>query len=133
MTDGKTAPGAQLAVSAKPTVESLGIDVSALDWQRSGTGDGAIEIARVGRAPAAAEWVLMRVCGDRVGDGFGDAADLQEVRPFHTLLGHFVDDEGDAGVGGDVAVLGAATHVEPGDVDRPQGAVVGEAERFHLR
>ena len=41
--------------------------MSALDWQRSGTGDGAIEIARVGRAPAAAEWVLMRVCGDRAG------------------------------------------------------------------
>ncbi len=32
----------------KPTVESLGIDVAAQDWQRSGTGDGSIEIAMVG-------------------------------------------------------------------------------------
>lgn len=51
------------APDGKPTIESLGIDVSAQDWQRSGTGDGAIEIAMVGEGPAA-EWVLMRVTGD---------------------------------------------------------------------
>jgi pterin-4a-carbinolamine dehydratase len=34
----------------------------------------------------------------RTGDGFGGAADLQEVGPFHACLGHLVDDEGDAGL-----------------------------------
>jgi hypothetical protein len=55
--------------SAKPTVESLGIDVSAQDWRRSGSGDGAIEVAMVGQpaGDTAAEWVLMRVCGDAAG------------------------------------------------------------------
>jgi hypothetical protein len=54
----------------KPTVESLGIDVSAAHWQRSGAAEGAIEIALVGPAGEAdadqgdAEWVLMRVSGD---------------------------------------------------------------------
>ena len=62
MTDAKTVSGSQFALSAKPTVESLGIDVSAQDWRRSGTGNGAIEVAVVGSA--ATEWVLMRVCGD---------------------------------------------------------------------
>ena len=65
-------------------------------------------------------------------DGFGGATDLQEVRPCHARFRHLVDDEGDAGVGPDVAVLSAAAHVEPGDVDRPKGGVVGEAEWLHL-
>jgi hypothetical protein len=63
MTDG-------MASAAKPTVESLGIDVSAQDWQRSGVGDGAIEVAMVGQpadGPLVAEWVLMRVSGDVAG------------------------------------------------------------------
>jgi uncharacterized protein (DUF2336 family) len=65
-------------VTAKPTVAGLGVDLAAQVWQRSGHGDGAIEIAvvRTGdashRAPArqapdspdAAQWVLMRVAGD---------------------------------------------------------------------
>jgi hypothetical protein len=56
----------------KPTVESLGIDVAAAHWQRSGTGDGAIEVALVGPpgrqdADRDAEWVLMRVAGDSDG------------------------------------------------------------------
>ena len=46
--------------AGKPTVEGLGIDVTALDWQRSGDGDGAIEIAFV----RDGGWVLMRVSGD---------------------------------------------------------------------
>jgi Domain of unknown function (DUF397) len=54
-------------MSAKPTVAGLGIDVSAQDWQRSGDGDDALEIAFVsataGRG-AETEWVLMRVAGD---------------------------------------------------------------------
>jgi hypothetical protein len=51
-------------VTAKPTVSELGIDLAAQVWQRSGRGDGAIEVAFV-RAGDSAEWVLMRVTGDR--------------------------------------------------------------------
>jgi hypothetical protein len=51
----------------KPTVESLGMDVDAQSWQRSGDGDGAIEIAFAGPASAGGtHWVLMRVAGDPV-------------------------------------------------------------------
>ena len=53
------------AVTAKPTVEDLGIDVAAQDWQRSGEGDGAIEVAMVtGQGQPGVDWVLMRVAGD---------------------------------------------------------------------
>jgi hypothetical protein len=51
---------------SKPTVSELGIDLAAQAWQRSGQGDGAIEVA-FARAPAPgdeAEWVLLRVAGD---------------------------------------------------------------------
>ena len=62
----------------KPTVSELGIDLAAQVWQRSGHGDGAIEVAFAhtgapsgSSAPVAtsapahrAEWVLMRVAGD---------------------------------------------------------------------
>jgi hypothetical protein len=52
-------------VNAKPTVAELGIDLGAQDWQRSGDGDGALEIAFVGPAPGTGtDWVLMRVAGD---------------------------------------------------------------------
>jgi hypothetical protein len=65
-------------VTAKPTVSELGIDPAVQAWQRSGQGDGAIEVAFVrspasaptlattppGPAPAPAEWVLLRVAGD---------------------------------------------------------------------
>ena len=57
-------------MSAKPTVAELGIDVDAQDWQRSGDGDEALEIAFVGRtadSEAETEWVLMRVAGDPEG------------------------------------------------------------------
>lgn len=47
-------------MTAKPTVEDLGIDVDAQAWTRSGGPDGAIEVAFVGRG----EWVLMRVAED---------------------------------------------------------------------
>ena len=55
-------------VTAKPTVEELGLDVAAQRWRRSGEGDGAIEVAMVtepGRQGAG--WVLMRVAGDPAG------------------------------------------------------------------
>ncbi len=71
-------------MTAKPTVEELGIDVLAQAWQRSGGDAGSIEIAfvgipavggagPVGPGPAAGyggqaagdgEWVLMRVADD---------------------------------------------------------------------
>jgi len=52
-------------VTSKPTVADLGVDLAMLAWQRSGTGDGAIEVAftRTG-AGQAEDWVLMRVAGD---------------------------------------------------------------------
>jgi Domain of unknown function (DUF397) len=56
-------------MTGKPTVEDLGIDVTAQRWHRSGDGDGAIEVAMI-RAPEAAlagDWVLMRVAGDPSG------------------------------------------------------------------
>lgn len=54
--------GGEEAVTAKPTVEALGIDLSAQAWQRSGEGDGAIEVAFT-RANDQ-DWILMRVAGD---------------------------------------------------------------------
>jgi Domain of unknown function (DUF397) len=52
-------------VSGKPTVETLGIDTAALSWQRSGEGEGAIEVGFVGQPGGpAGEWVLMRLAGD---------------------------------------------------------------------
>jgi hypothetical protein len=65
---GKPAAPSSSAAPGKPTVEELGIDVRAQDWQRSGGGAGSIEIAFVGfggAVPGAGgEWVLMRVAGD---------------------------------------------------------------------
>jgi hypothetical protein len=52
-------------MTAKPTVQSLGIDLDAQEWQRSGSGDGMIEVALVGAADS--DWVLMRVSGDEAG------------------------------------------------------------------
>ena len=78
---------------AKPTVAGLGVDLAALDWQRSGTGAGSFEVAflaarcdaedcqpaqapghggalMTAREVAAgpdADWVLLRVAGDPAG------------------------------------------------------------------
>ena len=75
---------------AKPTIRELGIDLAGQAWRRCGHGDGAIEVAFAGAAPAGADtgadtdagagadagaapgagaggpgpWVLMRVAGD---------------------------------------------------------------------
>jgi hypothetical protein len=77
---------------SKPTVARLGVDIAALDWQRSGTGPGSFEVAFVasrtnGQEEASgpsgasrssstaasncdaahgptAEWVLLRVADD---------------------------------------------------------------------
>jgi hypothetical protein len=66
---GGSRPPEEEAVTRKPTVEELGIDLAGQRWQRSGEQDGAIEIAFIpGTAaddPAGrTEWVLMRVAGD---------------------------------------------------------------------
>jgi hypothetical protein len=61
---------------AKPTPADLGVDLAALDWQRSGNQAGAFEVAfvaaRGGGEPGhhdaaggqAVDWVLLRVAGD---------------------------------------------------------------------
>jgi hypothetical protein len=55
-------------MTGKPTVEALGIDVAAQRWQRSGEGDGTIEVAfPVSGRWARGDWVLMRVAGDPQG------------------------------------------------------------------
>lgn len=55
-------------MTAKPTVDELGIDVGVQNWQRSGDGDGAVEIAFVsGPEAGRVRWVLMRVAGDAEG------------------------------------------------------------------
>ena len=57
-------------MTGKPTVEDLGIEVDAQRWQRSGDGEGSIEVAFVpgaAGAAGAADWVLMRVAGDPQG------------------------------------------------------------------
>jgi hypothetical protein len=51
----------------KPTVRSLGIDLDAQSWRRSGAGGTAIEIAFVSREGGGTQWVLMRVTGDPSG------------------------------------------------------------------
>lgn len=56
------------AAARKLTVSELGIDVAAQNWQRSGGGDGSVEIAFAGgTGPRDALWVLMRVAGDAGG------------------------------------------------------------------
>lgn len=48
----------------KPSPGQLGVDLAGLEWQRSGTGDGSIEIAFVADGAQPGGWVLMRVAGD---------------------------------------------------------------------
>ncbi|WP_433465976.1 DUF397 domain-containing protein [Spirillospora sp. CA-128828] len=44
----------------KPSIEELGVDPDALDWKRSQTDEGGIEVAFVG------EWTLLRTSGDLI-------------------------------------------------------------------
>jgi hypothetical protein len=76
-------------VIAKPTVEELGIDPDAQQWQRSGEGAGAIEVAvarvtsdvsraagvsgRAGVSPAASVPVTAAVPGEAVASGASGA------------------------------------------------------------
>ena len=51
--------------AGKPTPGDLGIDLAAAAWERSGVGDGSIEIAfPLSQRWARGDWVLMRVAGD---------------------------------------------------------------------
>ena len=90
--DGEPAPPGprRRGRAVKPSAATLGVDLASLDWQRSGTGDGALEVAFVGpgdtrdrgrasdrsaargsaaRPPGepAVQWVLLRVAGDPAG------------------------------------------------------------------
>lgn len=49
-------------MTGKPTPAELGVDPAGLAWQRSGAGDGSIEVAFA--AAHGEDWVLMRVAGD---------------------------------------------------------------------
>jgi Domain of unknown function (DUF397) len=66
-TDIEGAEGAEGA-EGKPTPGELGIDVARQVWQRSGEGDGSIEIAfPLSPDWTRGDWVLMRVAGDPAG------------------------------------------------------------------
>ena len=98
MTDHETGHKAGVGVGVKPTPDELGIDPAGLAWERSGEGDGSIEVAfPLSASWARGDWVLMRVTGDATGrvlvfdrnewecfiDGarngeFDDAADVPE-------------------------------------------------------
>jgi hypothetical protein len=48
----------------KPGADALGVDLATLNWQRSGSGNGSLEIAFVADQNQPGGWVLMRVAGD---------------------------------------------------------------------
>ena len=59
---------AETGTEGKPTPDELGIDLARLVWQRSGEGDGSIEIAfPLSPRWTRGDWVLMRVAGDQAG------------------------------------------------------------------
>ncbi len=64
--------GDQTRAGRKPTIRQLGIDLADLDWQRSGTGAGSLEVAFVGDSggpqdASEADWILLRVAEDPAG------------------------------------------------------------------
>lgn len=62
MTDHQAATHRAATGGGKPTPAELGADPARLRWQRSGAGDGSVEVAVVrGRGE---DWVLLRVAGD---------------------------------------------------------------------
>lgn len=62
------AAGDQSAASRKPTLRQLGVDPADLDWQRSGSGAGSLEVAFVGGSAMAGGGALARD-GASAGDG----------------------------------------------------------------
>lgn len=51
------------ARAPKPTVSDLGIDADSLSWERSGAGDGSLEVAMPEGPWERGDWVLVRVAG----------------------------------------------------------------------
>jgi hypothetical protein len=61
-------PGVGMSPAGKPTPADLGIDPGMLTWDRSGDGEGSIEVAfPVSPRWARGDWVLLRVAGDPAG------------------------------------------------------------------
>jgi len=66
--DDAAADGRPADSPAKPTLARLQVDLTALDWQRSGTEAGSFEVAFVSGAESGrTDWVLLRVAGDPEG------------------------------------------------------------------
>jgi hypothetical protein len=60
--------GAATGAGPKQTPDELGIDLAGLAWERSGEGDGSIELSfPLSDRWAHGDWVLMRVTGDAMG------------------------------------------------------------------
>jgi S-adenosyl methyltransferase len=57
--------GPQRPVSAKPTADELGIDVTEVAWRRSAEGPGTLEVAFT--TAKGEDWVLMRAVADPAG------------------------------------------------------------------
>jgi hypothetical protein len=66
-------------VTTKPTVEELGIDPDAQEWQRSGDGAGAIEITFTRLAPGASPASAAHQPGDEPGQGSVDVPGQESV------------------------------------------------------
>jgi hypothetical protein len=64
MTSRPEAPPTQMPRPAKPSADALGVDLATLPWQRSGTGDGSLEVAFLDDQSQPGGWILMRVAGD---------------------------------------------------------------------
>lgn len=102
-------------MTGKPTVEELGIDVSAQRWQRSGAGDDAIEVAIItGAGPLAGDWVLMRVAGDPAGRVL-----VYDRHEWECFLDGVRNGEFDDGVAADAVELGRQGAPRP-----PERAIV---------
>jgi hypothetical protein len=59
--------GSVTAAKGKPAPRDLGIDPGAVEWERSGDGDGHLEVAFPDGPWERGDWVLMRVAGDTGG------------------------------------------------------------------
>lgn len=107
-------------MTAKPTVDELGIDVAAQRWRRSGTGPGTIEVAMVAvPGQPAGDWVLMRVTGDPAGRVL-----VYDRHEWECFLDGVRNGEFDDGARTDELELGAW---------RPQGARAPAAAGFTAR
>lgn len=58
---------ADLSTVPKPALDDLGINLAALEWERSGDGDGSLQVAFPDGLWERGDWVLMRTAGDPSG------------------------------------------------------------------